>query len=473
MPHLMEAHSALFRPIVAAVCGILALACPSVTHAIDLAEAVRFSREYLTSTDTRSRAVLARTLDRYDGDLAPVIGELGRREFKSVRPGYVPRQHFSDASLRERHPQDLLYFTIPKTYRPDRPTGLIVFLHGGGNRSLRSWPAYFMDYPGKHDDSGRSRLGDLFDATGMIAVGPSAPWDVESSYRWCLPEADEYLADVIAECMQRFHIDPDRVFLVGHSMGGFGSYHHIQRQPDRFAGVVVNAGSWSLGYWPTIHGTKLCIVQGVRDAERGVRWHYTDVEYARSTNRLLSRDKLDFLYMEHAGGHGVWNGREHIARFFDSAADLRRDPRHPHVVLASPVGFKRWYSFPVKHNRWLTLGESTPGQIEYDELLADDDGDFDSWRLTHSRSRRDGSVIDAVNQGDNSIVVSTQNVARFTVWLDAKMVDVSRPVTITVDGRRRFSGIVKPSLATALESYERRQDWGLIYPIRVELSLVE
>jgi hypothetical protein len=208
----------------------------------------------------------------------------------------------------------------------------------------------------------------------------------------------------------------------------------------------------------------------VHDAERKVRWHYTDIEYARWTNRLLSREGLDFVYMEHDGGHAVSGGREHIATFFESARDLHRDPYYPHVALASPAGFKRWYCFPVKHNRWLTLDETVDGRIEYDELLAEENVDFDKWRLEHTRGRRKGAAIDAVNRGDNTFVVATSNVSRFTLWLHPRMVDVSKPVTVTVNGRIRFSGPVKPSLATALESYERRHDWGLIYPMKIELT---
>jgi hypothetical protein len=50
------------------------------------------------------------------------------------------------------------------------------------------------------------------------------------------------------------------------------------------------------------------------------------------------------------------------------------------------------------------------------------------------------------------------------------MVDVSKRVVVKVDGKERFDGRVKPSLATALESYERRRDWGMIYPIKIEVS---
>ena len=51
------------------------------------------------------------------------------------------------------------------------------------------------------------------------------------------------------------------------------------------------------------------------------------------------------------------------------------------------------------------------------------------------------------------------------------MVDVKKPVTVLVDGRPRFKEMVAPTLATALDSYERRGDWGLIYPIKIELSV--
>ena len=82
-----------------------------------------------------------------------------------------------------------------------------------------------------------------------------------------------------------------------------------------------------------------------------------------------------------------------------------------------------------------------------------------------------GSAIDATNPGDNRIVVATKNVARFTVWLHPKMVDVTRPVVIEVNGVALFKDRVRPSLITALESFERRGDWGLLYPIKVQLRV--
>jgi hypothetical protein len=86
---------------------------------------------------------------------------------------------------------------------------------------------------------------------------------------------------------------------------------------------------------------------------------------------------------------------------------------------------------------------------------------------------RPGAAIEATSRGDNTIAVTARNVALFTVWLHPRMIDVNKPVKVVVNDKTRFDARVKPSLVTALESYERRGDWGLVYPVRVEISVAE
>lgn len=467
-PQVDVLRKVLRRGVVAFAAVALLIGWPCSGTAIELDQVVEMAREYLAS-DNNDREQLAARLADYAGEIEPVLKKLSERTYAEVAHGYHAEEQFSLPVLLEKHPDDLLYFTVPESYRPDQPTGLIVFMHGGGNKTSRKAPRVFMSIP---DEEGPDayQLGDVFAATGMVAVGPSAPWDEESSHRWCLRECDDYLADVITECKSRFNIDSDRVFLMGHSMGGFGAYHHVQRQPDRFAAVVANSGSWTLAHWPAARGTLLCIVHGIRDARPGVRWHYTDIEHARWTHKLLAEYGLDHVFLEHPREHAVINARDEIAQFFASARDLRRDAYYPHITLASPLGFRPYYRSPVVHNRWLTLDEAIDGELEYDELIASEGDDFDAWRLDHRRTTRAGTSIDAVNRGGNTIDVKTRNVARFTVWLHPRMIDLTRPLTITVDGETRFAGEVAPSLVTALDSYRRRGDWGLIYPIKIEIA---
>ena len=162
--------------------------------------------------------------------------------------------------------------------------------------------------------------------------------------------------------------------------------------------------------------------------------------------------------------------RDDIAKYLELAKNRRRDAYAPHIALASPVGFKLENTFPMRHNRWLTLDEAAEGDIELDELYTNGSKDFDEWRLNHRTVKRPGASIEAINRGDNTIDINTQNVQRFTVWLHPKMIDVTKPVAINVNGKPRFSDNVTPSIATALDSYTRRNDWGLIYPIKIEIG---
>lgn len=450
-------------------------------RASDLESTVRTARLYLQSEDPQEKARLAEKLDAYDGDLAELVDALRPRpQSAAVSPGYHPEEHFSDPVLREKHPDDLLYFQVPTGYDSAKPNGLVVFMHGGGKGSPRTAPDRYMLAAEADTPEATTRLGELFEDTGLIGVGPSAPWNENDHSRWCLPEADDYLADVIRECKTRFAIDDDRVFLMGHSMGGFGAYHQVQRQPDRFAAVIGSAGMWSLAHWPAIRGTTFFLVQGVRDAEYGVRDRHTDIAFARHAHRLLEEKGIPHVFREHPGGHAFGYAKSQVREFLLTSGDLRRDPSFPHVVLASPVGYTTSKCYPVRHNRWVTLEAEREGLLAYDTVQGSAGGDsegpreeWDRWQLTHETVQRNGARIEAINEGDNRFRVTTANVDRFSLWLNEDMVDFEKDVEVIVDGETRFSARVQPSVPTLLDSYQRRGDWGLVYPARVTIDLAE
>lgn len=447
-----------------ASCGMQILPAES-----DLASAEALCREYLESDDDLLRSRLSRRLEAYDGEIELVIAALSRRRLVPLKAGYHPELTFVSPAMQEKYPNDLLYFIVPDSYDQKKPTGLIVFLHGGGLNTSRDAAMYTMQLPDSDSSSPSDfRSGRMLAATGMITVGPSAPGKGKSAYRWCLKESEQYILDVIEDSKSRFNIDPDRIFLLGHSMGGFGAFHHALKQPDRFAAIIVSSGAWDCGFWPVLRGTPMCIVQGRHDAEKGSRWHYTDVAYARRTVDIFQRERLEYTYFEHDGTHGFSENRADIARYFDSAKQLQRDPYFPHIALATPQGFTWSYLNRVRHNRWLSIDETLDGKIEVDELDSQGE-DFDEWRLVHRRSPHDGASLEANNRGNNEFEVIARNIKKFTVWLHPQMIDMNTPIVIAVNGREQFRGLVKPSLTIALQSYERRHDWGMIYPIKVTL----
>ena len=66
----------------------------------------------------------------------------------------------------------------------------------------------------------------------------------------------------------------------------------------------------------------------------------------------------------------------------------------------------------------------------------------------------------------------TMHVDTYSLWLHPKMgVDFSRPIEVTTNGvTAKFT--CQPSLLTALQSFERKEDWGLVYSASVLMDAV-
>ncbi len=442
------------------------------TRAGDVTAAVQLARQYLLSDDAGERRALSAKLAPFDKHWPRVLAALRMQPQQDVQPGYYAEERFTSPRLRKKHPDDLLYFIVPQSYQPERATGLVVFMHGGGKGSPRTSPARYM----RPDKPSAAYIGDIFEQTGMIGVAPSAPWNPDDHSRWTLPETDDYLADVVAECKTRFHVDPHRVILWGHSMGGFGGFHQVQRQPDRFAAIIASAGSWTLAQWPVIRGTTFCIVHGVKDAERGVRDRHTDIQFARQAHTLLSELKIPHVFMEHAGAHPVAEAKAPVLDFLQTHAELRRNPFPRQVAVASPVGFRAEKCFPKTHSYWLSLNEAFPNsELEYDALTVPRRGyskdssadDWRQWKLTRGKEKRPGAMIEAANLGGNRFEIETSGVSRFTLWLHPRMIDFKKPVAITLNGVKRTEQPAAPSLATLLDS------WELVYPAKIVVRVPE
>ncbi len=450
---------------------------PLMLQAEEVTHAVRLAKQYIQSDNANERIALSQKLAPFDGKWESVQNALqSSTSRKKVEPGYYGKKHFSTTKLRKKHPDDLLYFIVPKNYQPKHATGLIIFMHGGGKGSPRISPARYM----RRDKPTEAYIGDIFEKTGMIGVAPSAPWNPNDHSRWTLSETDDYLADVIAECKSRFHIDSSRVFLWGHSMGGFGAFHQVQRQPDRFAAVISGAGSWTLAQWSVTRGTTFCIVHGVKDAERGVRDRHTDIQYARLADKLLTEQKISHVFKEHTGGHPVADSKKSVLDFFKKHSRLKRNPFPRHVAVASQVGFRVSKCFPKSESYWLTLNTPTKkGLLEYDALTISTHGnkkessleEWKKWGLTHKKVKRPGALIDVINLGNNQFQITAVNTSELTIWLHPKMVDFNKPIKMTINGKIKIEKRVTPSLITLLDSFKRRHDWDITYPAKITLQI--
>jgi predicted peptidase len=145
---------------------------------------------------------------------------------------------------------------VPQSYDPARPTPLVVALHGyGGDQnyffsSLSTLPellerhGYIFVAPMGHSKNGwygapLSIPGNAPRSSGAPTPTPLRSPEEESRYR-ALSETD--VMNVLELVRAEYNVDADRIFLMGHSMGGFGTWWLGQKHADVWAAIAPMSG---------------------------------------------------------------------------------------------------------------------------------------------------------------------------------------------------------------------------------------
>ena len=166
-------------------------------------------------------------------------------------------------------------------YSPDKRDGklpLIVQLHGAGERGAGGDDLKLVDV------HGFPKYFDVEPREDAIVVCPQCPKDsfwaarVESVLRF------------IDKIIEEYDIDPDRVYLTGLSMGGFGTWFCAMAAPQKFAAIAPMCGGgmgWNafmlrMPVW-AFHGTADSLVDVFYsdDMVKGIEASGGNVKYTR------------------------------------------------------------------------------------------------------------------------------------------------------------------------------------------------
>lgn len=111
-------------------------------------------------------------------------------------------------------------------------------------------------------------------------------------------ESGEAALELIQKTIQENHIDTDRVYIVGLSMGGFGAWEFTARKPNLFAAAIPMAGYSDPEQVEKIKHIPYWIFHGNIDK-------FNPVEGSRRMYQLLSEAGSDVSYSEYENvGHG-------------------------------------------------------------------------------------------------------------------------------------------------------------------------
>ena len=71
----------------------------------------------------------------------------------------------------------------------------------------------------------------------------------------------------------------------------------------------------------------------------------------------------------------------------------------------------------------------------------------------------------------NKIVVNTNRIRRYTVFLNQDLVDFSKPIIVETNGNISFEGMVEPRIDTVLEEVRHRPETHIFFPAKLTIDL--
>jgi len=329
---------------------------------------------------------------------------------------------------------------VPEGYDPSKPWPILVTLHGTNGNGPDWITTWLRCAPAREK---------------FVIIAPTT-----ARHTWSARQGHFYVLTALRETMERLHIDGNRVYVDGFSMGGGGSFRLASHHPDRWAAIAPRCNV------PDIRQKKdKSFVTMLADNYRAVPIYWVvgakdekvSIELARAGKADLEAVKAELVYREHAEGGHTWE-MEKDDVVLDWLEKHVRNPYPEEVVFRSDekIFGRAW---------WLEITKRTDAPpITMVHL------DMKGQESERRTELRPPAVVRAGRKG-NAIDVTCEEVRELRVWLDDAMADLDKPVTITVNGRKMHDALVKRSVDVLIDEARRRHDRSMTFSAFVDVKL--
>ncbi|WP_439484263.1 prolyl oligopeptidase family serine peptidase [Cyclobacterium plantarum] len=213
-----------------------------------------------------------------------------------------------DARIYVSENGDTLKYRLmkPEDPEPQKKYPLVIALHGGAGSGTEnliqvdgSWTAQFLAKP-----SNREKYpAYLF----VPQCPPGSSWGVVPN----IPVVDELVFEAIISLEAEFSIDKTRRYVMGESLGGYGTWHFISTRPKMFAAAVPICGGGNPNFAHKIKDVPIWAFHGAQD-------RIVPVKSSRKMIAALNEAGGNPLYTEFADeGHIISESFENTEGLLD------------------------------------------------------------------------------------------------------------------------------------------------------------
>ncbi|MBK9385035.1 MAG: prolyl oligopeptidase family serine peptidase [Planctomycetes bacterium] len=339
---------------------------------------------------------------------------------------------------------------VPTSYAPSKPTPVLFCMHGGSAArdlefglfaALSGIQPYWINEAEKR---------------GWILVAPL-------SDRGWMHIGNSLLFSALSRVQRDYHVDPDRIYLTGHSMGGHMTWRSAFQFPDRFGAVSPMSGGYD--YVKSQFVVNLLNVPGY--TTYGKQEPYQINEFNNIIAAWMKERAFPWIHAEKDGGHEIFEDEvPKVAEFF---AAHPRD-LYPRRVYAR-FGAHPWeFTTPDANEAWgktHTWREGRPIAASTVHWVRG----FPPTKETPPEQHV--QLVDARVAEANTIEITSLHARKLRLYLHPRLVDFAQKVKIRANGKVVHDAKVKPSAEALLGLVKEFDDRGRIYWAYVDVSIAK
>ena len=232
---------------------------------------------------------------------------------------------------------------------------------------------------------------------------------------------EQDVLDVMDGVMSRYSVDPDRIYLIGNSMGGMGTWYLGTLYAERFAAIAPFCGRFDTAFLPNLRNVKTWVVHGNADET-------VPIEYDRIAVKKLTELGYDVRYDEIPDGtHSAWTEWSRIhspSEMLDFFRSARRDPSPARIDAVIPI---------VRYGRkyWITVDElDTSGPLNQPVAFVQARDDY-----IFPLEPEAGSFT-AERKNSREIEISTKRINALSVDLSLAGMESGSTSSVLIDGTK-------------------------------------
>jgi transglutaminase-like putative cysteine protease/pimeloyl-ACP methyl ester carboxylesterase len=398
---------------------------PPVTKALKAGDEKKLKKaltDFFTApSEKQANWKFAGSLENLLRDNEPAVRRAAWETFRTAPIHTALQQDFATNQVRfDKHLSPYTVKTVG--LRPKNGWALFIAMHGGGNTpkavndsQWRVMQRYYHDHP---------------EAGGYLYVALRAPNDTWNGFY------DDYVYPLIGNLIGEFllfgDVDPNKVFIMGYSHGGYGAFAIGPKIPDRFAAVHASAGA------PT-------------DGE--------------TTGKTLRNTIFTYMIGEKDTAYGRI---DRCKKFNESIQQLRGESTNSYPVVMQFIAGNGHTGLPDRdkiNDMYPAVRNPVPRELTW--LMTDTVVDNFFWLRVPKPAKN--QEITALCR-DNRLSVTVTNVAAASVLLDRRLIDFKKPVTLQFEGKTTTRKL-QPSLKTLCETLQRRGDPELAFTAEIHLPI--